>query len=264
MYPYIEIFNRKITTYGVVSTIGLFVAAILACYLIKKEENDYYDMIVVLLISSVGLLICSHVLYGITNIDLLVRVISHFDRIKGFSDFVNIFAYIFGGSVFYGGLIGFLITAYICVKKKKLNKKRYFDIFAVIIPLFHFFGRIGCFLVGCCYGIESKIGFTFRHAMIESANHVHRFPIQLVEAGFNLILFSVLLTLYKKEKIKGKLIYIYLLSYSVARFFFEFLRGDDYRGFLFGLSTSQIISILIIIFVGIIMVYKRIKRKIKS
>ena len=100
--------------------------------------------------------------------------------------------------------------------------------------------------------------------MIESANHVHRFPIQLVEAGFNLILFSVLLTLYKKERINGKLIYIYLLSYSVARFFFEFLRGDDYRGFLFGLSTSQIISILIIIFVGIIIVYKRIKRKIKS
>lgn len=261
MFPYIEILNKKLSTYGIMSTIGIFVAGILACYLIKKEEKDYYDMIVVLLISSIGLFVCSHLLYGITNIDILIRVVSHFDRVKGFSDFVSIFAYIFGGTVFYGGLIGFLITAYICIKKKKLNKKRYFDIFALIIPLFHFFGRVGCFLVGCCYGIESKIGFTYRHSLIESANHVHRFPIQLIEAGFNLILFFVLYSFYKKKKYKGKLIYIYLTSYAVARFIFEFFRGDSYRGFLFGLSTSQIISILIIIFIGIIIVYKRIKGK---
>lgn len=264
MYPYIEIFDKKISTYGLMSTIGLFVAAILACYLIKKEDKDYYDMIVVLLISSVGLFVFSHILYGITNIDLLIRVISHFDKIKGFSDFVNVFTYIFGGSVFYGGLIGFLLTAYICIKKKNLNKKRYFDIFAIIIPLFHFFGRIGCFLVGCCYGIESKIGFTFKHAMIESANHVHRFPIQLVESGFNLVLFFIIYSFYKKKKFQGKLIYIYLVSYSVARFIFEFFRGDDYRGFLFGLSTSQIISILIVIYVIIITLFKRIKIKNKS
>lgn len=264
MYPYIEIFNKRISTYGIMSTIGLFAATILACYLIKKEEKDYYDMVVVLLISSIGLLICSHIMYGITNIDLLIRVVSHFDRIKGFSDFVSVFAYIFGGSVFYGGLIGFLLTALICVKKKKLNKKRYFDIFAVIIPLFHFFGRIGCFLVGCCYGIESKIGFTFRNAMVESANHVHRFPIQLVEASFNLILFFVLYHFYKKGKNKGKLIYVYLMSYAVARFIFEFFRGDEYRGFLFGLSTSQIISALIIITLIIIYIVKRIKKEKRS
>ena len=81
MYPYIEIFDKKISTYGIMSTIGLFAAAILACYLIKKEEKDYYDMIVVLLISSVGLLLFSHLLYGITNIDILARVIKHFDKV---------------------------------------------------------------------------------------------------------------------------------------------------------------------------------------
>ena len=264
MYPYIEIFNKKISTYGLMSTIGIFSAAILACYLIKKKEKDYYDMIVVLLISSVGLIVFSHLLYGITNIDLLIRVIKHFDRVKGFSDFVSIFSYIFGGSVFYGGLIGFLLVAYICIKKKKLNKKRYFDIFAVIIPLFHFFARIGCFLVGCCYGIESKIGFTYTHSLIESANHVHRFPIQLVESGFNLILFVIIYYLYHKNKFKGKLIYIYLISYSVARFIFEFFRGDEFRGFLFGISTSQIISILIIIALITIYIFKRINGKNKS
>lgn len=264
MYPYIEILNKRMSTYGIMSTIGVFAAAILACYLIKKEEKDYYNMVVVLLISSIGLLVCSHILYGITNIDLLIRMIKHFDKIKSFGDFVSIFAYIFGGSVFYGGLIGFLVTAYICIKKRNLNKKRYFDIFAVIIPLFHFFGRIGCFLVGCCYGIESKIGFTYHHSLIESANHVHRFPIQLVESGFNLILFFIIYLFYRKNKYKGKLIYIYLITYSVARFIFEIFRGDSYRGFLFGFSTSQIISVLIIFAVLIIISINRIKQKNKS
>lgn len=261
MYPYIEIFNKKIGTYTIMSIIGILVVGIFACNVIKKEEKDYYDFVVVSLISSIGLFVLSHILYGITNIDILIRVIRNFDKIKGLSDFVNIFAYIFGGSVFYGGLIGFLLVAYICIKKKKLNKKLYFDIYGFSIPLFHFFARIGCFLAGCCYGIESKIGFTYKHALIESANHVHRFPIQLVESFFNLMLFFVLYTFYKKKKYKGKLIYIYLISYAVARFIFEFFRGDDYRGFLFGLSTSQIISILIIITVILINIIKRIKFK---
>lgn len=261
MYPYFEIFNKKITTYGILSLIGIFVAAALACHEIKKHDKDYIDMIIVLLISSIGLVVFSHLLYGITNIDLLARMITHFDKIKGFNDFASRMGYIFGGSVFYGGLLGFLLVSYICIKKKKLNKKTYYDIFAFSIPLFHFFARIGCFLVGCCYGIESKIGFTFTNSPVESANHVHRFPIQLVESGFNLALFIMIYYLYKKNKIKGKLIYIYLLSYAFARFIFEFFRGDSYRGFLFGLSTSQIISVLIIVTIGIITVIRRIKNK---
>lgn len=264
MYPYIEIFSRKIPTYGLMSIIGLFVAGIFACYQIKKRDKDYIDMIIVLLISSIGIIVFSHLLYAITNIDLLARMITHFDKIKGFNDFASRIGYIFGGSVFYGGLIGFLLVSYICIKKKKLNKKTYYDIFACTIPLFHFFARIGCFLAGCCYGIESKIGFTYVHSPLESANHVQRFPIQLVESGFNLLLFFTIFYLYKKKKLNGKLIYIYLLSYAVARFNFEFFRGDSYRGFLFGLSTSQIISILIVLTVLITFFFKRIKKSNKA
>lgn len=264
MYPYIEIFNKKLGTYGIMTMIGIFVAGILACYLVKKEEKDYVNMIIVVLISFIGLFVFSHLLYAITNIDLLARLITHFDKIKSFNDFASRIGYIFGGSVFYGGLIGFLLVSYICIKKKKLNKKLYYDIFGFTIPLFHFFARIGCFLAGCCYGVESKIGFTFKHSLLESANHVNRFPIQLVEAGFNLLLFFVLFTFYRKKKYKGKLIYFYLFSYAIARFIFEFFRGDDYRGFLFGLSTSQIISILIIVFMSVVLIFKRIKNKAKA
>lgn len=259
MYPYIELFNKSITTYSLMVLVGIFVSSFLACKFAKKEFGDYYDMVVLMLVSSIGVFFGAHLLYGITNLDILIRVISHFDKIKSFSDFISIFAYIFGGSVFYGGLIGGLIVSSIYIKLKKLNKKIYYDIIAVIIPLFHFFGRIGCFLVGCCYGMESKIGFIYTRSLIDSANHVRRFPIQLVEACYNLILFLVLYHLYKRKKLSSKLIYVYLVSYSIGRFILEFFRGDSYRGFLCGMSTSQIISVLILIYVIIINIIKRIK-----
>ena len=152
---------------------------------------------------------------------------------------------IFGGSVFYGGLLGGLLSGLIVIKAKKMNLKFTTDFLTPIIPLFHTFGRIGCFLSGCCYGVKSKIGFTYKHSLIESANGVNRFPIQLVEASFNLLLFILIYYLFRKGKIKGKLLYLYLILYSIIRFALEFFRGDSYRGFLLHLSTSQIISILI-------------------
>lgn len=252
MIPYITLFNKQITMYAIMAIVGILICGFFACYLIKKKNEDTNNMIELLLVAAIGILLGGHILYGITNINYIILVIDNFHKITSFQMLIEIIINLFGGSVFYGGLIGGIILGSIYIKKKKLNQKIYTDICAIIIPLFHMFGRIGCFLSGCCYGIESEIGFTYHNAIIESANNVNRFPIQLVEASYNLILFVLLYTLYKKEKLKGKLIYLYLILYAIARFVFEFFRGDTYRGFLFYLSTSQIISLIILILVPII------------
>lgn len=140
--------------------------------------------------------------------------------------------------------------------KKKLDLAAYTDMVAPAVPLFHMFGRIGCFLGGCCYGVESDFGFVFEHSLVEAANGVRRFPVQLVEAGFNLLLFAVLAWLLKKGVCKGKLFLLYLLAYSVGRFVLEFWRGDAYRGFLFGVSTSQLISIFLFAVAGCILLWQ--------
>jgi len=71
-------------------------------------------------------------------------------------------------------------------------------------------------------------------------------PFLFFEAGFEFALFALLWWLLTRtNRLRGRLLALYLLIYPVGRFFLEFLRGDDYRGFLFGLSTSQIISILV-------------------
>ena len=149
--------------------------------------------------------------------------------------------------MFYGGLIGGLIASRICTGKNK-SYSNYIDIVAASIPLFHFFGRIGCFLGGCCFGIESHFGFTFLHSPIEEANGVSRFPVQLTEAVFNLGLFFLLNCFLQNNKFKNRLVYVYLLIYPTGRFLLEFLRGDEYWGMWSFLSTSQIISIFIFSF----------------
>ena len=74
-----------------------------------------------------------------------------------------------------------------------------------------------------------------------------RLPVQLFESALNLLIFLFILYLFKKSIMTDKLIFVYMLVYPVVRFTLEFFRGDEIRGFLFGLSTSQWISILLFV-----------------
>ena len=227
---------------------GIFAAGIYVTQICKKNGHDDNEGIIFLLIVSIGVVAGGHILYSIVNYQMLIKVIKNIAVINSFNNFLSAVYLIWGGSVFYGGLLGGILTAVIILKKRP--QYRYLlDIVTPAIPLFHFFGRIGCFLAGCCFGIESSFGFTYDHSIIEEANGINRFPVQLLEALINIILFFILDIFRRKNFFKQNIIYLYLLFYSVARFFLEFLRGDEYRGFVFVLSTSQIISILIFCFV---------------
>lgn len=258
MLPYINLFGKELSTYALMSLIGIFVSGIYICRKAKKRNYDDNNFIIILLLSCVGVFLGGHLLYGITQFDKIIKLFSDWNYyIKSFDDLFNAFILIFGGSVFYGGLIGGTAVGLFYMKKKKYNISEYSDIIAPGVPLFHFFGRIGCFLGGCCFGIESPVGFTAHgNELLPILNDVQRFPVQLLEAGLNLALFFVLSCLLNKNKFKGGLFALYLLVYSVIRFFDEFLRGDTYRGFLFGLSTSQIISIFIFITALIILILR--------
>ncbi|MCQ4021408.1 MULTISPECIES: prolipoprotein diacylglyceryl transferase [unclassified Ruminococcus] len=237
------LFGKEIGTYGVAAIIGILATGCFAYIKAMRNRLDEVRMVFMLLFSAIGVFVGGHILYGITNIQYIGLLF----QAKNFTQWLNIAGMLFGGQVFYGGLLGGIAAAIIYAKATKLeNLGGYADIMAAGVPLFHTFGRIGCFLGGCCYGIESSFGFTFHNSLIESANGVNRFPVQLFEAGFNLILFFVMWALLNKGILKNKLFFLYLAVYSAGRFVLEFFRGDSYRGFLFGLSTSQIIALMII------------------
>lgn len=264
MFPYFIIFNKMITTYFLLALIGAFVAGIFACALARKRGLDDNNIIIILLFAAIGVILGGHILYGITNIRLIPIIFES----DSFSELIKNLQAVFGGAVFYGGLIGGIIAAYITMRVMKLDFKQYTDILTLAIPLFHSFARVGCFLGGCCYGIESEFGITVTgNTLVPSINDVSRFPVQLLEAVLNIILFIVLYLFYKKalivNSLQGELIYIYLISYSIIRFFDEFLRGDEIRGFIFGISTSQFISILIFVISVIALVILHINEKRK-
>jgi phosphatidylglycerol:prolipoprotein diacylglycerol transferase len=284
--------------YPIMALCGIFAAGIYVCGTAKKEGHDENEAIIFLLLSSIGIFFGSHILYGIVNYRETIFFIKNLRTAESFQELTNTFMYAFGGSVFYGGLAGGIGIGFFYIKKrnksfsqnsvsfgkssrksglkpafsykskvafpttevlgKPHNLEYLADITAPAIPLFHFFGRIGCFLGGCCFGIESSFGFTTLHGIIDKANGVNRFPVQLLESLFNIITFFILVKLRKVNRFRKRLLYIYLFMYSTGRFFIEFLRRDDYRGKWLFLSTSQIISLLIF---GIVMIkYLSIKK----
>ncbi len=254
MFPYIEIFGRQITLYAICSIIGMFVAGILMCKMTDKVGEDDNNSIIILLISAVGVLLGGHLLYGITN----YKYFYLFSKVTSIKSFITVVSFIFGGSVFYGGLLMGIAFGFITVKIMKLPAGIYSDLAAFTIPLFHAFARVGCFLSGCCYGVESKFGFTAHgNTLVPELNDVTRFPVQLLEAFLNLVLFALIFYFFKKGKFKGRLLVIYLFAYSVIRFFDEFLRGDEIRGFVLGLSTSQFISVIIFAVTTLILIFCR-------
>lgn len=261
MLPYIHILGRDLSTYGLMTGIGIFFCYLLFRFTKKKRDNiDGNEVVLLALWGALGAFIGAHILFAVTQWHWFGVLFRNAEEI--FSDFnliSQLLQTIFGGMVFYGGLIGAIVAAYIFLSVKKYDKRAYADVLAPCIPLFHAFGRIGCFLGGCCFGIESEFGFVYEHSLLEEANGVSRLPIQLIEAAVNILIMLLLIYLLKKPVKKGALIWIYGMVYPVCRFILEFWRGDENRGFWGPLSTSQWISIAIFIFstIALIILYRK-------
>lgn len=232
MYPYIHII---LPSYAVMTLIGTFCILVVLYFRSIRYKVEFDDYIRLFVIGMIGVFIGSKVLFISTQIPTLLKDFS-------ISNLIN--TVINSGYVYYGGLLGMLfgISVYVsCVKKYEIDFV--YDMIAPGIPLFHAFGRIGCFLTGCCYGQQIE------EIVLNEYIHIDRIPTQLIEALFEILLFSVLILLDKKGK--RKLLSIYMVSYSIFRFCIEFLRGDTERGIFFGVSTSQWIAIIILgIYVG--------------
>lgn len=266
MFTTVDTLGAELPYYGIMIILGVLACFLLILFTRKKRENvEGIEYVLIGLVASVSAFIMAHIVYGIAHFDKIIFVVRCPDRFfKSINSFMFYFTDIFGGMVFYGGLIGACLGAYIYMKKAKLDVNEYSDTLAPCIPLFHSFGRVGCFLVGCCYGIESDIGFTYHYAIVENANGVCRFPVQLLEAGENIllcILLTVLLCKCKKMQ-HGMLVWIYGSIYPVLRFINEFLRGDNTeRGFFGIFSTSQWISLFIFVLSATVIIIKTIKKR---
>lgn len=252
MLPEIRLFGVfEIGLYSAMFIIGFFFALFIGRKIYKYSNK--IDFIFSAVYAIVGMMVGMKLLFLITRLPQYTRIFPKLIEDFG-GDIKAIFlfssSFLLGGNVFYGGLIGALIGIILYCKIYKVQIVPLADLFAILIPFVHAFGRIGCFLGGCCYGKEyhgfGAIQFP-DNEYIPQLSEVPRFPTQLIEAVMNLGCFFIFLYLYKKNKIEeGKMIGCYICYYSVFRFLIEFFRGDIVRGAILGLYTSQIISLLLL------------------
>lgn len=143
-----------------------------------------------------------------------------------------------GGLSWFGGMLAGAVAAALYLKDKKLGFYKILDLISPFIALGHSIGRIGCLLNGCCFGKPSFFGFYFpQQGRI-------LMPAQAYSSLILLLIFVILRLLQERPHKEGQIFYTYLLLYSLARFFIEFMRGDHQALYLW-LTLFQFISLAV-------------------
>jgi len=227
--------------YGVLAGIGCLFAIIYLKITERRFREIEADAELALVYSIIGVFVGAKLLSIITQ---LPDIIADFDYL--FSE-TQLFLqkYLYSGFVFYGGFYGCIFAVWLYCRICKVDFYAVIKLLLPMLPIVHSFGRIGCFCMGCCYGTatSSALGVVF-HVSEIAPNGVPLIPVQLIEAVCVFLLFIVMAVMARRNLTGKHMLCTYLLSYGILRFVLEFMRGDDYRGFIGGLSTSQIISVL--------------------
>ena len=154
-----------------------------------------------------------------------------------------------GGMSFHGAVLGIILSTYLFSKKNNVDSFYFLDLVALSAPIGIFFGRISNFINSELYGRETDIFWSVKFKLIDDLN---RHPSQIYEAVFEgLVLFIILNFMISKESKKnGYISSLFLIFYSIFRFFIEFTREpDEHIGFIVSnLSMGQLISIIVLIF----------------
>jgi phosphatidylglycerol:prolipoprotein diacylglycerol transferase len=244
MHPVIFQFGSfKLPAYGLLVACG-YLAGIL--YLFRKagpagfSKDDLSDLVFYTVLSG---MLGAKLFYAVTYWDALGP-----DLLSRALFLLRSFQY---GFVFYGGLLAGGTAFFLTARRKKLDALKAADLAAPALALGHAFGRVGCFLAGCCHGgaAGGPLAVTFTNPASEVSPlclGVPLHPVQLYEAAGNLLIFLVVNAMLSRRLAArlrpGLPVLAYAALYALLRFFLEFLRGDDRGAARLGLSPAQLIS----------------------
>ena len=153
-----------------------------------------------------------------------------------------------GGMTSVGGIVGGLVAGLIAAKKRGLNVGAVADLAGVSFPIGYFFGRLGCFFNGCCYGTHCDAPWAISFKDEAGGFHDHVHPTQLYAVLASAIMYAILTFLEKRPRIRfqGELLLAFAALYGIYRFVVEFWRAQDGpQSIKAGLSTGQWASVAI-------------------
>ena len=179
----------------------------------------------------------------------LLLVVTDFDQFRASP--AELLSLARSGGVFYGGLITAIAVAFWYIHRHGMPFWTTCDAFAPAIALGHVTGRLGCFAAGCCYGKQTTVPWAVvftnpaAQANVGTPLGIRLHPTQLYESVAELLILILLLATERRGRpFPGRTFWLYMILYAISRYIIEFYRGDP-RGVIFGVSTSQFISLLL-------------------
>lgn len=246
----IDLFGHQlaVSSYGLLVAIGVMGGIYIGYRNAKRvglRTDDFLDLTFWGLVVALA---CSRLMFVLTNLD----------RFR--DNYWKVFAIWEGGLVFYGGVIGASAVGLYLMWRRKLPFLRSGDILVPVISIGHAFGRLGCYMAGCCWGkaCPRPVGVQFGQQSVVYENLVARrqidpavsittvplHPVQLYEALGEIAIFGVLLHLASRKRADGTVFFSYLALYAVLRSVTELFRGDAARRYLFELPIAPLARLL--------------------
>ena len=248
MHPvFFHVGSLTISWYGVLMALAFVAGLVNWTILGRREGRSYTDAADMLFWVMIAGIVGARVAYIFKEWDSFSRAPLTMIRIDK------------GGLAFYGGFIGAALALAVFARVRGQKVLSLYDFAVTSLPLGHALGRIGCFLNGCCFGRLSGGPLCVTYPMHSHPwwRHVYngdltRFdlrslpvhPVQLHEAAFNILLYILLVRSYRRRTHDGSVAALYLMTYPLGRFMFEYSRGDHRLQFL-GVSVGQVVSFLL-------------------
>ncbi|MGN6532849.1 MAG: prolipoprotein diacylglyceryl transferase [Ginsengibacter sp.] len=233
--PFITCFGKKIASFTIFGTLGVFASLITTLYLTIFLQ---LSLLVWLILATIG----------ITTFFSLAELMN---RIKG----TPVLVY------YHHELAIVLLSSCYLFLAERAHILQYLDIIATGLGIILMFGRIGCFMAGCCHGKPSSYGIHYHKEHAEMGFpyyylETRLFPVQIIEAtGVLLVVIFMIFSISQRAQ-AGTAFALYVLYYGLLRFLLEFARGDISRPYYGPLSEAQWFSaglsvlIMILAFIG--------------
>lgn len=226
----VNIFGLSIYWYAAIIVSGIILCMIICWRKSGRFNIKYEDLQDMALITLPISIICARIYYVIFSLDIYIN------------DPLEILNIRDGGLAIYGGIIGAVITIYTYCKVKKISFIDVLDFLAPCLALGQAIGRWGNFFNREAHGTETNI--FCRMGIIENGKYIEVHPTFLYESLGTLTLFIILSIMQKNRKFKGQIVYLYIIGYSILRFFIENLRTDSLMFMGYRVSRSFIISFI--------------------